>query len=58
MYNKAKWSDLIIELGDGRAIHVDKNVFSQANDYYEDLCDRVNLRSSQPLYKSVTKVED
>lgn len=45
MYNKPKWSDLIIELGDGRAIHVHKNILSRANDYYEDLCDRVNLRS-------------
>jgi len=45
MYNKPAWSDLTIELGDSRAIHVHKIILSQANGYYEDLCDRVNLHS-------------
>jgi len=45
MYNKPAWSDLTIELGDSRAIDVHKIILSQANGYFEDLCDRVNLRS-------------
>ena len=46
MYNNnTAWSDLTIELGDSRAIAVHKGILSQANGYFEDLCDRVNLRS-------------
>ena len=46
MYNnKAAWTDLTIDLGDSREVDVHKCILSQANGYFEDLCDRVKMRS-------------
>lgn len=45
LFNHATWSDLTLELANGEAIRVHKNILSIANGYFESLCKSLNLSS-------------